>query len=372
MNSTEMLGYSEPMPLDAQALESALRRLWHDAAQAAGGLPVSRVRALSLIVYTEDAAAAELADAVMGVLPQRHPCRCILVHVDPAADAPLQAAIAARCLLGAQGARKLCSEQITVTAGADTRGQLVDALTPLLVADLPVVLWWTGRPRPADPVFRRFGGLVDRVLLDSAAFRDPAAGVIALARWRDHGLPERRRAVLADLAWERLRPWRWLLAQTVDAPEGRSRLPLIRDVTLAYDGDGAPPEEALLAAGWLTAALGWQPEDSPAVGVVTLRAAAGLVTIRFAPGGSSHDGPLRAIRLRASDGAAFSVRTGGQPGVAVCTAEGDGAPVERAVPWVIHDPAELVVAALGRPGRDPVYDAALAAAAEIAVLGATA
>lgn len=395
----------EDLELDAPALELALRKLWLEAAQAADGPPVARVRVLNLIIYTEDEASAELADKVMSLLPERHPCRGIVVRVLPHASQPLRAALSARCLINPDGARKVCSEQITVTAGADTRALLVDALTPLLVADLPVVLWWTGRPRPADPVFRHFvRGRVDRVLVDSALFRDPAAGLLALSRWNDGGRQQapgqgsHGRTVLADITWERLRPWRQLLAQTVDAPEARARLTAVERVTIAYSGHGAPPGEALLVAGWLMASFRWQPEDSPAAGEVTFRQTVGArfrprglrpdgrqapgdeesggrpVTVRFLSGGPGENGAaLHAVTLHSADGASFSVRLGNQPGLGICAMEGIGAaPIERTVPFVHRDAARLAVAAIGRSGPDPVYDAALAAAAEIAALGATA
>lgn len=372
MVTTSALHHDAELELDGPTLELALRDLWHEAARSGDGRPVARVRALNLIVYTEDEQTAEFADTVLGVLPERHPCRGILVQVDPENDRPLRASISARCMVGPGSARKVCSEQITVRAGAGSRRMLVDALTPLLVADLPVVLWWTGRPRPADPVFRRFGnGLVDRVLVDSAIFRDPAAGLLALARRCED---PRYRATLADVAWERLRPWRQLLAQTVDGPDGRARLAQVEDVRLTYAGEGAPPEEALLAAGWLAASFRWQPEDSPAHGVVTLRSGLRPVRMRFVASGQE-DGysPLEAVELRMADGAVFSVRAGGRQGLGVSVMDGLDVPrIERTVPLLHRDPVDLVVAALGRTGRDAVYERSLAVTAEIATLGVTA
>jgi glucose-6-phosphate dehydrogenase assembly protein OpcA len=361
------------MELDPPAIEQALRDLWRGAVEETeGGRPVARVRVLNLIVYTEDEASADLADDVMSLLPEHHPCRAIVLRMYPQTHRRLRATISARCSITEEDRRTICSEQIAITAGENTRALVADAITPLLVADLPVVLWWTGRPRPADPIFRRLGqGRVDRVLVDGARFRDPTAGLLALSRWQaeSHG-----DTTLSDMTWERLRPWRQLLAQTVDAPEARLHLPRIQDVTIAYEGTGAPPEEALLAAGWLMACFRWQPEDSRAAGQLTLRAQDHPVTVHFLPDGrDASDAPLAALTLRSADGVAFSVRAGDQPGLGICAVEGLGhAAIERTVPFVHRDPARLAVAAIGRPGRDPVFEASLAAAAEIAVLGATA
>src|SRR5262249_1009195 len=156
----------------AGQIEAALRTLWQEAAERADGTAVARVQVMNLIVYCEDPESMALADAVLAQLPERHPCRAVVLEVLPDRLRPLSPSVSPRCLSTPLGDRKVCSEQITVFAGADTRAVLVDALRPLIVADLPVLLWWTGRPRPADPVFRQFGaGLIDRVLVDSARFR---------------------------------------------------------------------------------------------------------------------------------------------------------------------------------------------------------
>ena len=368
--TTDLLQHAGTVDLDSAALERALSELWQQAARLEDGHPVARARVMTLVVYTEDDASDELAARVSQTLPERHPSRAVIVHLRPEDDGPLRASLAIQCAANRAGERTVCSEVIEVYAGARHRDVLADAVSPLLVADLPSVVWWTGRPRPADPVLRRFaGGLVDRVLVDSALFRDPGAGLIALARWRED---PRRRAALADLAWERLRQWRQLLAQTMDAPDARARQRAVREVTIAYAGQELP-EEGLLLAGWLAGSLRWQPLDSPAFGVATFAVGGRTLTLRFAA--EEGDGPARivSVRLRADDGAEYRVYEGATPGLAACVAEaGDHDPIERLVPFLRREPVDLVVGAIGRQGRDPVYEAALAAAAEIAVLGVTA
>jgi glucose-6-phosphate dehydrogenase assembly protein OpcA len=368
--TADLLEHEGMVDLDSATLERTLSELWQQAARLEDGPPVARARVMTLVVYTEDDASAELAERVSQALPGRHPSRAVIVHLRPDAEGPLRASLAIQCATNRVGERTVCSEVIEVHAGARHRDVLADAVSPLLVADLPSVVWWTGRPRPADPVLRRFaGGLVDRVLLDSARFRDPGAGLIALARWRED---PRRRAVLADLAWERLRQWRQLLAQTMDPPDARARLRSLREVTVSYAGE-ALPEEGLLLAGWLAGSLRWQPLDSPAFGVATFAVGGQTLTLRFRAEGDGGVERLISVRLRADDGAEYRVQEGATSGLAVCVAEGgDHEPIERLVPFVRREPVDLVVGALGRQGRDPVYEAALAAAAEIAVLGVTA
>jgi hypothetical protein len=94
--------------------------------------------------------------------------------------------------------------------------------------------------------------------------------------------------------------------------------------------------------------------------------------MRFVHAGGG-EARIVAIELAAEDGATYRVQEGDTSGLASCVvAAGGQAPLERLVPFVRRDPVDLVVHALGRQGRDPVYEAALAAAAETAVLGVTA
>jgi glucose-6-phosphate dehydrogenase assembly protein OpcA len=363
----------DTIDLDSATVERALAELWQQAAASEQGPPMTRAHVMTLVVYSEDEETAALAEAVAEALPERHPSRGIVVRVNMAESAPLRASLSIQCLLNRAGERTVCSELVTVTAGADTRLLIPGAVMPLLVVDLPAVVWWTGRPRPADPVLRRFArDGADRIVLDSGQFRDPGAGLIALSRWRDDA---RRRAALGDLAWERLREWRHLVSQTMDPPDGRAALARLRTVEIVYLPDqGGLPEEALLLAGWLAASLRWQPLDSPAHGEVTFGRGTEGVRLRFIPAeeGSSV-ARLQSVALRSDDGSRYAVAVEDSGGIGVCRVETEsGATRQRVVPLGDLDPVDLVVRSLGRLGHDPVYEAALAAAAEIVVLGVTA
>jgi glucose-6-phosphate dehydrogenase assembly protein OpcA len=371
MVTTDLLQNDDTLDLDGAALERALSELWQQAAAGTDAMPVARARVMTLVVYTEDEPSAQLAAAVAEALPERHPSRGIIVNVDPSHDLPPRAGISIQCLVNPGGERKICSEQITVTAGGSSRHLLFGAITPLLVADLPATFWWTGRPRPADPVFQQFArGTMDRMLVDSGLFRDPGAGLIALARWKED---RRRRAAIGDLAWERLREWRQMLAQTMDPPDARAHLRSIADVTVSYQGDSISTE-CLLLSGWLAASLGWQPFDSPAHGVITFGAASQTVTLRLRPvSGERTVASVHSVRLTTADGAEYIVRAEAQPGLGACVSTAGGRePLARMVPLLDCDPVDLIVRALGRRGPDPVYEAALSAAADFIVLGVTA
>src|SRR4029450_8770390 len=98
----------------------------------------------------------------------------------------------------------------------------------------PVLLWWPDGEPVGDPRFLKFADIVDRVIVDSATFAAPEAGLTRMAallnpdpstssggaeRTEDHdGRPSGAGTTISDLSWSRLTPWRELAAQFFDAP----------------------------------------------------------------------------------------------------------------------------------------------------------
>jgi glucose-6-phosphate dehydrogenase assembly protein OpcA len=118
--------------------------------------------------------------------------------------------------------------------------------------------------------------LVDHVVVDSAQFSDPTAGLFHLAQlYRQHpttATPKRQEGqkrsssfsapsyALGDLNWGRLTPWRSLTAQFFDNRGFLPALNTIDTVVVAYDypANQQPDHtQPLLLVGWLAACLNW-------------------------------------------------------------------------------------------------------------------
>ncbi|GAB3212060.1 glucose-6-phosphate dehydrogenase assembly protein OpcA [Marinactinospora thermotolerans DSM 45154] len=84
-------------------------------------------------------------------------------------------------------------------------------VTPLLVPDAPVVVWWPGEG-PADPASDPVGRLAHRRITDALRAADPVGDLIGRIAHYSPGD--------TDLTWTRLTPWRSLLASTMDQPCG--------------------------------------------------------------------------------------------------------------------------------------------------------
>ena len=171
-----------------------------------------------------------------------------------------------------------------VTVGENMPGQTVllriqgelnehvdSVITPLLVPDTPVVIWWPGKA-PEAPAADPLGVLGQRRITDVAADEEPRERLLHLAAGYRPGD--------TDLAWARTTNWRSLLAATLDRP-----YPEIAEVTVGAEADN--PSADLMAA-WLALKLGVpvHQEATPGPGVteVSFVTADGKIVISRADG----------------------------------------------------------------------------------------
>lgn len=368
--------------VDIAGIERELRDLWQDnAAGAAGGQAVTRALTLNLVARARDQTTADAISEVARQLTASHPHRAILAVVGPEAAEPhLAAYVQANCLLAAPGVPQVCGEQVTIEARGAAAAQVASLVLPLLVPDLPVILWLPGPAPLADGLLARLRGVIDRLIVDSRAFDAPARGLVELAAFAGAGP---RPPALSDLSWAALTPWRELTAQFFDTRPLLPHLRRLDHVEIAYvpAGDAPNPAQALLLAGWLASSLGWAPLEEavsiegaalrlhlrrPAVGVGP--GAIRLVTVDIrpaAPGPGAGPG-IAALRLRAVDGVAadFRVERTDEPGHALTTALVAGhRPVSRTARCEEPSLADLLAAELRMLSHDRTFSAALRAAA---------
>jgi glucose-6-phosphate dehydrogenase assembly protein OpcA len=85
-------------------------------------------------------------------------------------------------------------------------------LSPLLLPDIPVVVWWPG-DAPEAPAKDPVGAFGQRRVTDARSARDSVAAIKSRIAGYTPGD--------TDLAWTRITPWRSLLAAAFDQPVGK-------------------------------------------------------------------------------------------------------------------------------------------------------
>jgi glucose-6-phosphate dehydrogenase assembly protein OpcA len=359
-----------------RAVEGHLARLWTaalngDQVVTEKGLPHARASVLNLIVTVPDPVAAERVVRTLGGLGFRHPSRAIVLVADPGASGPaLDASVSAHCHPANGNGEQVCYEEVVLTVRGEAAGHLDGIVAPLQIHDLPTHVWWPGAPPFTDQIFDQLVDVADRVIIDSADFSDLLLGLRRLAALR-------HRSGIGDLSWRRIGWWQELTAQFFDAPRFRRYLPNLNRIRVRYarpaDGSGTGClAQAMLYAGWVASRLDWkrhataEPLADGAMRLV-LEGRYAMVDLDVAgvdaPG--VPDGELVSVRLRARGemGAAeFILDREGDEATMASNADGMTALLRR----VRMQPAsegELLAGILVDEARDPVYEAALRAAA---------
>ena len=224
------------------AIEEALRDLLtKQYARDQGHAPA---RVLNLVVVVDREWRGEIMNRLEQV-GRYHASRTILCDVEPG-----RTTIDASVVLTVEGERRpespvLTRERVIIEVGPKHLSKLDTIVDPLVVTDLPTVVWAPhGHPEALDALLH----ISQVVLIDSVGEPDPAS---ALGRAEELSAD----AYVVDLAWLRTTPWRERVASTFDPPRWRDELWHIDSVKVRHRPDSGAA--GILFFGWLASRLGW-------------------------------------------------------------------------------------------------------------------
>ena len=360
--------------VEVDRLEKELASMWAGASGTDGdGAGTTRACTLNLIVYATPEDSRDALDELLDEVNERAPGRTLILVADrDAGDAKLDAYVSMRCRLLGDSGKQICGEQVTIAASGPAIDNVATAISPLLVPDVPVYLWWKALPHPNDQLFDRLARMADRVIIDSRSFVHPARDLILLNELIG---TDAQSIHVSDVNWGRMTPWRTLLASFWDVPDYRPHLAAIDSVTIGYH----PPPTALddiatkaaLMSGWLAERLGWEWSGGTLAGggdEVRCRLQSGdrgiALTLRRDCTSGRNDGRICAVTLAAEHGAAtFSCAL--SQDVARLTTEariGGTRTVGRVIDYIQRGEAESFARELDFVRRDAIFEAALARA----------
>lgn len=354
---------------DIGGIERELAALWKQAAapQEDGSPPaVIRACVMNLVACCTGGEQVErlqqLAVEVTSMIPAR-----VLVAIEDSGDTEggIKASLSTRCALGTGRDREthICCEQVIMRAAGPIARHLPDAIVPLLLPDLPVVLWWPDQPSLTGDPGLRLVQHADWLVVDSCRFSQPAAQL----QW----LSQLDRPI-ADMTWQRLRGWRDLAAGLFDARGFDSYPERISRIELTCEPDLGSPSEGLLLGAWIASRLKWHPGSAGGQlnwHLVRRGGEAGDFLMISRPASreesdGSRPGRVLSLVLHAGD-ATFSLRRSGQNMLTGSVEMPSACPVPRTARVVERDDATLLTRSLQAGWRDPIYDDALALAARL-------
>ncbi len=247
----------ELIDTSASTVRNELMRM----SQQMGGLTNGVV--LNLIIMTDE---ADQYDAMRAATHagREHPCQVIGII---AKDGHRPRRLDAEVTVG----ENMPGQMALLRIHGELNEHVDSVVTPLLVPDTPVVVWWPGKA-PDAPAADALGMLGQRRITDAAATAAPHHRLLHLAAAYRPGD--------TDLAWARTTNWRSLLAATLDRPYAE-----MLEATVGAEADN--PSADLIVA-WLTGRLGVavhrEISDGPGVTEVSFMTANGKIVISRADG----------------------------------------------------------------------------------------
>lgn len=235
---------SNPKSLEPEKILKDLRNLWselgRDSADTGG---VLRACGMTLVVVADGAADSEELRHTLGVLMHDHPARAIVLYLKDH-DGDLDANVFSQCWMPFGRHQQICAEGIEITASASELSHVAQLLLPLIVSDLPAVLWCLCPRVFSGGAFDPLLPLVQKIIVDSATASDPQAAIHAIRDLRQKG------RLVADLAWTKLTGLRELMASLFD--EGTASG--IKTVQVFYGSD-VPSPSSIYFTRWMQRVL---------------------------------------------------------------------------------------------------------------------
>jgi glucose-6-phosphate dehydrogenase assembly protein OpcA len=224
------------------AIEAALRKLLIE--RHAENEKYVPARVLNMIAFVDREWTGEIANRLRGV-GRYHASRLVVLAYDPGRER-----LDARVMIASEGdpdsgELALLRETVVVELGDEHLDDLLTIADPLVVTDLPTLLW---SPHGHHDVEEELLALSQAVLVDSVD--EPVA-----AEALDRACALSERAYVVDLAWLRSTPWRERVAATFDPAPMRAELRTITAVTVRHHPESTVA--AMLLVGWLASRLGW-------------------------------------------------------------------------------------------------------------------
>jgi hypothetical protein len=241
----------------SRAIEAGLHELWRQAEAGEVGGALVRAASLTLLVPV---LAGQSIDEIVPIIDRVtlvHPCRAILVVLDESVAEPTALLTSHYRRPGNEEVARYW-EEIRIVAPPRAVHQAMSAASTVVLPGLAVQTWWPSAMVFDGDLYNHVVEVSDRVLLDTAHFRDPRgllselAGAVEVAH---------ESVAFGDLSWSRLNPWRVLTAEPFDAPADQDMLDSIERVHIEYSRSAGANEvvQALLYVGWLASRLGWEP-----------------------------------------------------------------------------------------------------------------
>ena len=290
-----------------------IRRKFSRAAAGDDEHPHSRNRVMTLVAVVRSEADERRALRACRAIAVHHPSLAVVVRDQPnLASGRMDAWISTDTHQSSSGV-PVQFELVTLHIGKAAAEHLAALVDPLLLSGVPTYIWWLGTPPFGTRGLLDALKIGDALVIDSTHFERPYHSFLGLA---ELDMSAHQQLGIADFQWQRLAPWREMIAQFFEPKDRRPFMSGIGELGIDYVGDGRGNRiAAALLIGWFSSALRWQLQRAAGGtgGVVAAHfIAAGNrpLEVAFRPVLKAHlsQGEVSAVRITgASGGRTFSL-----------------------------------------------------------------
>jgi glucose-6-phosphate dehydrogenase assembly protein OpcA len=331
-------------------IEAALRQLLVEVHNQHSDFAPARV--LNMIAFVDREWSGEIANRLRGV-GRYHASRMVVLSYEPKRER-----LDARVMIAAEddpapGELALLRETVVVELGDRHMDDLLTITDPLVVTDLPTLLW---SPHGHHEIVSDLMPLAQAVLLDSVVEPDASEAV-------ERACELTHQAYVVDLAWLRSTPWRERVAAMFDPPPMRRELAMLASVTVRHHA--ASTAAAALLVGWLASRLDWQlgslgERDGERTATATF--AEQKISVRLETDPELLVPGLAGLTVETTDGLSLSLDRG-PGGLRARLAQNGGDPREWTIPGASRGETGVLGEGIRQALlRDPTYVPALHAA----------
>ena len=242
--------------VDIDRIEAELTKLRYlTAGDADAGESLAiRTSLVNMVVLAEDDDTAAQASRVIEDLAAHHPSRALVVIARPSEDeSQIDTSLAAHCHLAPGLDQHVCCEEVTLHVSGRAAFHLHSIIVPLLIPDLPVIVWWTG-PLPAEShLIEELCDVADHFVVDSSRFTDLGD----LSRMREFAAMHE--CAIGDLNYERVRSWRDLVERHTGVGGLSEWISSVKSAEIRFTQQAKQtPAQAILFLAWLAVHCGWE------------------------------------------------------------------------------------------------------------------
>jgi glucose-6-phosphate dehydrogenase assembly protein OpcA len=206
-----------------------------------GGGGVLRACSMTFVVLVDEEDDAMQLGETLALLMRSHPSRAIVIRLSEAPDR-LEGHVLAQCWKPFGHSQQICCEQIELIASVNRLADVPSIVSPLVVPDLPTVVWFRSTRIATAPDISGILQLGTKLIVDSAHAGSPSFGDIRTLAASGF--------VIGDLAWTRLTALRQLIAQLLEGRDAAS----VTSAVIEHCGHEAGAEARYLQA-WLRSSL---------------------------------------------------------------------------------------------------------------------